>query len=76
MGGSKPNYLWQKEPAATDHKWRAEDEGLLEREKQEFAASEAQERELIPGQQRKPHNRAKAQPQGKKRAGKRKKSGR
>ena len=76
MGGSKPNYLWQKQPPATDHKWRAEDEGVLEREKHEFTGSEAQEREMIPGQKRKPQNRAKSQSQGKKRAGKRGKSGR
>ena len=76
MGGSKPSQFWQKEPAATDRKWRAEDEGVLEREKHEFAGSEAKERGMIPGQQRKPQNRAKSQSQGKKRAGKRKKSGR
>jgi hypothetical protein len=76
MGGSKPSQLWQKEPATTDRKWRAEDEGVLEREKQEFAAGEAQEREMIPGQNRKPQNRAKSQSRGKKRAGKRGKSGR
>ena len=76
MGGSKPSQFWQKEPAATDRKWRAEDEGLLEREKHELTGSEAQERELIPGQQRKPRNRAKPQSRGKKRAGKRGKSGR
>jgi hypothetical protein len=76
MGGSKPSQFWQKEPATTDRKWRAEDEGVHEREKHEFAASEAQEREQMPGQQRKSQNRARPQPQGKKRAGKRKKSGR
>jgi hypothetical protein len=76
MGGSKPSQFWQKEPAATDRKWRAEDEGVLEREKHEFTESEAKEREMIPGQQRTPSNRAKSQSQGKKRAGKRKKSGR
>jgi hypothetical protein len=76
MGGSKPSQFWQKEPPATDRKWRAEDEGVLEREKHELTGSEAQERELIPGQQRKPRNRAKPQSRGKKRAGKRGKSGR
>ena len=76
MGGSKPSQFWQKDPAATDRKWRAEDEGVLEREKHEFAASEAKEREMIPGQKRKPENRARSQSQGKKRAGKRGKSGR
>ena len=50
MGGSKPSQFWQKEPAATDRKWRAEDEGLLEREKHEFASNEAQDREMIPEQ--------------------------
>ena len=76
MGGSKPSQFWQKEPPATDRKWRAEDEGLLEREKHEFTGSEAQERDVIPGQRRKPQNRAQSQPRGKKRAGKRGKSGR
>jgi hypothetical protein len=76
MGGSKPSQFWQKEPPATDRKWRVEDEGVLEREKQEFAASESAEREMIPGQQRKPANRAKPKGPGKKRAGKRGKSGR
>lgn len=76
MGGSKPSQFWQKEPPATDRKSRVEDEGVLEREKQEFAASEALDREMIPGQKRKPSNRAKPQSQGKKRAGKRGKSGR
>ena len=76
MGGSKPSQFFQKEPAATDRKWRAEDEGVLEREKHEFTASEAEARELIPGQRRKPMNRAKPRSQGKKRAGKRGKSGR
>ncbi len=76
MGGSKPSQFWQKEPPATDRKWRAEDEGVLEREKHEFAAGESAEREMIPGQQRKPTNRAKSQPQAKKRAAKRGKSGR
>ena len=76
MGGSKPSQFWQKEPAATDRKWRAEDEGVLEREKHELAASVAEERELIPGQKRKTQNRVKSQSQGKKRAGKRGKSGR
>jgi hypothetical protein len=77
MGGSKPSQFWQKEPASTDRKWRAEDEGVLEREKHEFTGSEAKEREMIPGQQRKPPTRAeKSQSQGKKRAGKRGKSGR
>jgi hypothetical protein len=76
MGGSKPSQFWQKEPAATDRKWRAEDEGLLEREKHEFTGSEAQERELMPAQKRSPQKRARSQSQGKKRAGKRGKSGR
>ena len=82
MGGTKPSHLWQMEPPATDRKSRVEDEGVLEREKQEFAASEVQDREMIPGQKRKPSNRAKASSQGKsssqgkKRAGKRGKSGR
>ena len=76
MGGSKPSQFWQKEPAATDRKFRVEDEGVLEREKHEFTGSEAQDREMIPGQSRKPSNRAKSQKQGKKRAGKRGKSGR
>jgi hypothetical protein len=76
MGGSKESQFWQKEPATTDRKFRAEDEGLLEREKHEFTGSEAQEREMIPGQKRKPQNRTKSQSQGKKRAGKRGKSGR
>jgi len=77
MGGSKPSQFWQKEPPATDRKWRAEDEGVLEREKHEFTGSEAKEREMIPGQQRKPANRAKkSQSKGKKGAGKRGKSGR
>jgi hypothetical protein len=76
MGGSKPSQFWQKEPPATDRKWRAEDEGVLEREKHELAGSEAQEREMIPGQNRKPSNPAASQKQGKKRAGKRGKSGR
>ncbi|HZO20085.1 MAG TPA: hypothetical protein VFB46_13935 [Gemmatimonadaceae bacterium] len=77
MGGSKPSQFWQKEPAATDRKWRAEDEGVLEREKHELTGSDAQEREMIPGQQRKPQNRAGSVSKGKKkRAGKRGKSGR
>ena len=76
MGGSKPSQFWQKEPAATDRKWRAEDEGILEREKHELAANEVQERELIPEQKQKPQKRAPSQAQGKKRAGKRGKSGR
>ena len=76
MGGSKPSQFWQKEPAATDRKWRAEDEGLLEREKHEFTGSEAQERDVIPGQRRKQQNRTQSQSRGKKRAGKRGKSGR
>jgi hypothetical protein len=76
MGGSKPSQFWQMEPPATDRKWRAEDEGVLEREKHEFTASEAQERELLPGKTRKPQKRARSQSQGKKRAGKRGKSGR
>ena len=76
MGGTKPSHLWQMEPPATDRKSRVEDEGVLEREKQEFAASEVQDREMIPGQKRKPSNRAKASSPGKKRAGKRGKSGR
>jgi hypothetical protein len=77
MGGSKPSQFWQKEPAATDRKWRAEDEGVLEREKHELAGNEAQERELMPEQKRNPLKRAPSQPQGKKkRAGKRGKSGR
>jgi len=76
MGGSKPSQFWQKEPAATDRKWRAEDEGVLEREKRELASSEAEEREMIPRQQRTPRKRAQSQSQGKKRAGKRGKSGR
>ena len=77
MGGSKPSQFWQKEPPATDRKWRAEDEGVLEREKHEFAGNEAEAREMIPGQQRKPSNRATSQSKkGKKSAGKRGKSGR
>jgi hypothetical protein len=76
MGGSKPSQFWQKEPPATDRKWRAEDEGVLEREKHELTGSEVQDREMIPGQHRKPSNRAKSPKQGKKRAGKRGKSGR
>lgn len=77
MGGSKPSQFWQKEPAATDRKWRAEDEGVLEREKHELTGSEAQEREMIPAQQRKPQKRAGSVSKGKKkRAGKRGKSGR
>ena len=76
MGGSKPSQFWQKEPATTDRKFRAEDEGVLEREKHEFTGSEAQERELIPGQTRKPQNRAKPQSKGKKGSAKRGKSGR
>lgn len=76
MGGSKPSQFWQKEPAATDRKWRAEDEGLLEREKHELTGSEAEEREMIPAPRPKPQNRAQSQPRGKKRAGKRGKSGR
>jgi hypothetical protein len=76
MGGSKPSQFWQKEPAATDRKWRAEDEGVLEREKHELTGSEAQQRELMPGQKRNPPKRARSQSQGKKRAGKRGKSGR
>ena len=76
MGGSKPSQFWQKEPATTDRKFRAEDEGVHEREKHEFTESEAREREMIPGQKRKPQNRATPQSRGKKRAGKRGKSGR
>ena len=76
MGGTKPSHLWQMEPPATDRKSRVEDEGVLEREKHEFAASEVQDREMIPGQKRKPSNRAKSASPGKKRAGKRGKSGR
>lgn len=76
MGGSKPSQFWQKEPPATDRKSRVEDEGVLEREKHEFTGSEAQDREMIPGQKRKPSNQAKSQKQGNKRAGKRGKSGR
>jgi hypothetical protein len=76
MGGSKPSQFWQKEPAATDRKWRAEDEGVLEREKRELASSEAEEREMIPRQQRPSRKRAQSQSRGKKRAGKRGKSGR
>ena len=76
MGGSKPSQFWQKEPATTDRKFRTEDEGILEREKQEFAASEAEEREMIPGQKRKPQNRAKSKSPAKKGARKRGKSGR
>ncbi|HEU5186178.1 MAG TPA: hypothetical protein VFU01_16510 [Gemmatimonadaceae bacterium] len=76
MGGSKPSQFWQKEPAATDRKWRAEDEGVLEREKHELTGSDAQEREMIPVQQRKPQQRARSVSKGKKRAGKRGKSGR
>ena len=76
MGGSKPSQFWQKEPPATDRKSRVEDEGVLEREKHELAGSEAQDRAMIPGQKRKPSNQAKSQTQGKKRAGKRGKSGR
>ena len=74
MGGSKPSQFWQKEPPTTDRKFREKDEGVLEREKHEFAASEVEEREMIPGQQRKPVNRAKAKSPAKKRAGKRGKS--
>jgi hypothetical protein len=76
MGGSKPSQFWQKEPAATDRKWRAEDEGLLEREKREFASTEAKEREMVPETRRSLRKRAQSQSQGKKRAGKRGKSGR
>jgi hypothetical protein len=76
MGGSKPSQFWQKEPAATDRKWRAEDEGVLEREKREFASTEAEEREMLPRQRRSPQKRAQSQSRGKKRAGKRGKSGR
>ena len=76
MGGSKPSHFWQKEPAATDRKLRAEDEGVLEREKHEFASNEAQDREMIPEPKPALRNRAPSGSQGKKRAGKRKKSGR
>lgn len=77
MGGSKPSQFWQKEPATTDRKFRAEDEGVHEREKHEFAGNEAQDREMIPGQQRKPSNRATSQSKkAKTSAGKRGKSGR
>ena len=77
MGGSKPSQFWQKEPPATDRKWRVEDEGVLEREKHEFTGSEAKDREMIPGQQRKPSNRATSPSKAKKKsAGKRGKSGR
>ena len=75
MGGSKPSQFWQKEPAATDRKLRAEDEGVLEREKHELASNEAQDREMIPKPKSAPRNRAPSG-QEKKRAGKRKKSGR
>jgi hypothetical protein len=75
MGGSKPSQFWQKEPAATDRKSRAEDEGVLEREKHELASNEAQDREMIPKGKAAPGNRAPSGSQ-KKRAGKRKKSGR
>ena len=76
MGGSKPSQFWQKEPAATDRKLRAEDEGVLEREKHELASNEAQDREMIPPGKPAPRKRAPAGSQEKKRAGKRKKSGR
>jgi hypothetical protein len=76
MGGSKPSQFWQKEPPATDRKWRAEDEGVLEREKHELASNEAQDREMIPQPKPAARKRATSRSQGKKRAGKRKKSGR
>jgi hypothetical protein len=78
MGGSKPSQFWQMEPATTDRKLRAEDEGVLEREKHELTVSEAQERELIPAPKPKPKPKsgARSQSRGKKRAGKRGKSGR
>ena len=76
MGGSKPSQFWQKEPAATDRKSRAEDEGVLEREKHELASNEAQDRAMIPEGKPAPRNRAVSGSQEKKRAGKRKKSGR
>ena len=76
MGGSKPSQFWQKEPAATDRKWRAEDEGVLEREKHELASNEAQDREMIPEPKPAARKRAPSESQEKTRAGKRKKSGR
>jgi hypothetical protein len=76
MGGSKPSQFWQKEPAATDRKWRTEDEGVLEREKREFASTETEDGQLNPAPQRPPRKHARSQSQGKKRAGKRGKSGR
>jgi hypothetical protein len=76
MGGSKPSQFWQKEPAATDRKWRAEDEGVLEREKHELASSETEKGKVNPAPQRPRQNRAQSQSKGKKRAGKRGKSGR
>ena len=76
MGGSKPSQFWQKEPPATDRKWRAEDEGVLEREKHEFASNEATDRKMIPEPKPAARNRASTRAQGKKSAGKRKKSGR
>jgi hypothetical protein len=75
MGGSKPSQFWQKDPPATDRKWRAEDEGVLEREKHELA-NEAQDREMIPEAKPAARSRAPSGSQEKKRAGKRKKSGR
>jgi hypothetical protein len=76
MGGSKPSQFWQKEPAATDRKWRAEDEGLLEREKHELASKGTEDGELNPAPRGSRRKRAQSQPKGKKRAGKRGKSGR
>lgn len=61
MGGSKPSQFWLKEPAATDRKWRVEDAGIHEREKHEFATSEAEQGSMIPGQARKPPNAVRAQ---------------
>ena len=62
-------------PAATDRKFRVEAK-VCRAEKHEFTGSEAQDREMIPGQKRKPSNRAKSESKGKKPAGKRGKSGR
>jgi hypothetical protein len=76
MGGSKPSQFWQKEPAATDRKWRAEDEGVLEREKHELASNKTEDAELNPAPQGSRRKRAQSQSRGKKRAGKRGKSGR
>jgi hypothetical protein len=80
MSGSRPSQFWQKEPPATDRKWRAEDEGILEREKHEFTTAEADDAPMIPPQKRKPQNRsrpkAKAPANKKKSASKRGKSGR